>query len=293
VFARVLFSWKSPVILFITVANMKTTETHHDYRQTLKKVFGSRREKNPSYSLRSFARDLSVSPSMLSDVLNHKKSLTRKSAAKINTALKLSKTDSELFLLSIDLEQPSALQPKEDTLVKIEKHSSMGRTVTVNADHFAYISDYRHLVVMALFGVKGFRYNLAWIAGKIGAFQFQVKDIFKRLQKLGVIRFNSKNEPELQKDFVLTQDNIPSEAIRSYHRSTLHQALDAIEGVPVAERDYTSYLFAIDQDDFPKMQKEIRDFQKQLYARYAQKPSANRVYAVQTQIIPFTSRCDL
>jgi hypothetical protein len=46
---------------------------HRDYRAFLKSELEERMEKNSSYSLRAFARDLTVSPQMLSLVLNGKK----------------------------------------------------------------------------------------------------------------------------------------------------------------------------------------------------------------------------
>lgn len=263
-----------------------------DYRETLKKVFLSRREKNPAYSLRSYARDLSVSPSMLSEVLSHKKKLTRKSATKIKDVLRLSKTDAELFLLSVDLEQSSPFQTSETVQTEITQRTSTGRTLNLSDDRFTYISDYRHLVMIALFGVKSFKYNLTWIANSLGVFQFQATKIFKRLQKLGVVQMNAKNEPELKKDFILSPDGIPSEAVRSFHRSTLQQAITAIEGVPFQDRSYYSTFFAIDQNDLPAIQDEVREFHRHLYSKYAQKETADRVYGVQNQLIPYSSRSD-
>jgi transcriptional regulator with XRE-family HTH domain len=48
-----------------------------------------RKERNPSYSLRSFARDLRLSPSCVSEILNNKRSPSPKNVRKIAEKLAL------------------------------------------------------------------------------------------------------------------------------------------------------------------------------------------------------------
>jgi uncharacterized protein (TIGR02147 family) len=261
-----------------------------DYRQTIKTVYAQRREKNPSYSLRSFARDLSVSTSMLSEVLNYKKNLTRKTAVKINESLKLSKNEAKLFLLSVDLDSPGIDQSREVIQKEIDDFSKYGDPVSLNDDDFSYISDYRHLVFLALMGIQGFRSNLSWIAGKLGIFQHQVNTLVSRLRKLKIISLNDKNEFQYENNFVFSTDGKSSLAIRTFHKSTLQHTIQMIDMAPVHERDLCTSIFAIDQNDFTEMQSEIRDFQKKMYLKYSGKKTADRVYSIQNQLIPYTSR---
>lgn len=55
----------------------------------IRRVFEHRREKNGSYSLRAFARDIDLSPSFLSLFLNGKKNLSLNSAYRIGRRLGL------------------------------------------------------------------------------------------------------------------------------------------------------------------------------------------------------------
>ena len=54
-----------------------------DYKSILKDNFASRMTNNKNYSLRSYARDLSISPGFLSEILRGKKELRTTSAEKI------------------------------------------------------------------------------------------------------------------------------------------------------------------------------------------------------------------
>ena len=50
-----------------------------DYRDILSDQFNVRRKVNARYSLRAFARDMSISPSRLSEVISGKGDLSRES----------------------------------------------------------------------------------------------------------------------------------------------------------------------------------------------------------------------
>lgn len=58
-------------------------------RTALKEVLAQRKEKNPAYSLRAFARQLSVSPSFLCEVQSGRKGLSRQRAELLRQKLGL------------------------------------------------------------------------------------------------------------------------------------------------------------------------------------------------------------
>lgn len=58
-------------------------------RTALKEVLAQRKEKNPSYSLRAFARHLSMSPSFLCEVASGRKGLSRERAEQLRVKLGL------------------------------------------------------------------------------------------------------------------------------------------------------------------------------------------------------------
>lgn len=57
----------------------------------LRQEFDSRKENNPRYSLRAFARDLGVSSGRLSEILNFRRRVTPLQAAKFAERLKLTR----------------------------------------------------------------------------------------------------------------------------------------------------------------------------------------------------------
>ena len=261
-----------------------------DYRQVLKSAYSRRREKNASYSLRSYARDLGVSSSMLSEVLSGKKKLSRKTALKINKSLKLSSHDSKLFLLSVDLETPGFSQTRESVESKISEQSSFGKSISLNEERFAFISDFRHLVLLSMIGLPSFKNNLSWIAGKLGVFQHQVTALLNGLKKLKIVESIAGGKIQINHQYIFSSDGSSGKAIREFHRATLQHTAQALDQVPIEERDFYTSIFAIDEADFSEIQKEVREFQQRIYLKFSKKPTANRVYAIQNQIIPYSKR---
>jgi cyanate lyase len=75
------------------------------YRQILKESFALKKEKNPRYSLRGFARFLGVDPTFLSKLMSGKLLLSLDQAEKMTKKLKLKSDDRATFLLSAADEQ--------------------------------------------------------------------------------------------------------------------------------------------------------------------------------------------
>ena len=71
--------------------------TQIDYLEIIKDEFGSRIESNPSYSMRAFARDLEISPSRLSEILNGRGGMSSVMAQKIASKLGLQRSEIDYF----------------------------------------------------------------------------------------------------------------------------------------------------------------------------------------------------
>src|ERR1700733_11819237 len=72
---------------------MHTLGEESGYRKRLVAELISRQRRNPAYSLRSFARDLGISPAALSQVLNSKRNFSRTNLTKVIEKLGLSPSE--------------------------------------------------------------------------------------------------------------------------------------------------------------------------------------------------------
>lgn len=97
---------------------MTDTKTAAEY---LMMIFNERKDKNPRYSLRAFARSLGVSSGQLSEILSGKRPLSHKLARRIAIALALTEEESQklIFLVSqqsqfLEMAGPNARQLSDE-----------------------------------------------------------------------------------------------------------------------------------------------------------------------------------
>lgn len=114
----------------------------------LEQVLQEKIRKNPSYSLRAFSKMVSVSPSYLSRILSHQRSLNFKTALKICEALAYGPVQKEQIITLVKKE--SAKPIHKDECKQEESHMSL------TVDAFAAVSDWYHYGITQLFFTENF-----------------------------------------------------------------------------------------------------------------------------------------
>src|SRR5262249_27217844 len=84
-----------------------------------------------------------------------------------------------------------------------------------------------------------------------------------------------------------TPTDVVSSALKRAHRHDLRRSIDALDDVPIDERDITSMTMAIDLRRLPEAKKKIRAFRKEL-AALLEGGEASEVYNLNIQLIPIS-----
>lgn len=94
------------------------------YQVWIKAELDQRKEKNPNYSLRSFARSLAMSPSLLSRVCNGSVKLSTKAASIIIARTDMHELDQEKFINSLveDIREDIDHQVSEERIRANQKY---------------------------------------------------------------------------------------------------------------------------------------------------------------------------
>src|SRR5688572_27201459 len=94
---------------------------HVNYRSFLKSVLADRISRNPKYSLRALARQLEVSPTLLSKVNRGEKNLSVQNAQNVSYRLNLSERESEYFCCLVQYELTKSPGLKSKLLSKLNE----------------------------------------------------------------------------------------------------------------------------------------------------------------------------
>lgn len=245
----------------------------------LRQEYSARQSRNAQYSLRAFARDLKIAPGPLSEILQDKRSLTRRLAIQFANLLFLSAEERQRF---IELTSPERLSKRVAPKKKKLNYQSLSE------HNFHLISDWHHYALLSLMEIEGFKSDPKWMALRLGIPTSQVRTALIRLKRLGMARLE-KGKWNVTGEQFESSDNVPSAALRKFHSQTLTETINTIYKVPVGERDITSVTLAIDPKKLELARKKIRIFRKKL-SELLHDGTKTEVYRLNVQLVPITRK---
>ncbi len=235
----------------------------------LRREFENRRLRNPSYSLRAFARDLRISVTALSEVLAGKRDLSRKNLERLTEALHLSPAETE------EIQQKNVKRtPQELARLHLQE------------EEFKIIADWYHLAILNLAKLKENKAKPAWVAARLGLTLVEAKAAMDRLVKLGLLRFKEGKMLRTAAPISTSRD-IPSSAIKKYHRHHLLLAERSLMEDPIDVREFSSVVMTMNPDQLNEV-KEYLMKAKRRVSEMLQKGPQQEVYVLSFQLYPLT-----
>ena len=154
----------------ITGMTGQNGKTAADYLIT---IFNERKEKNPRYSLRAFARSLGVSSGQLSEILSGKRPLSHKLARRISIALTLTDDESQKLLQLVSQQSQfleaagsNSRQLSEEEIALMSIAQNLDSKMKLNLDfnntpesqHFAHMD--QEIILEVKKAIRNFRKKL-------------------------------------------------------------------------------------------------------------------------------------
>jgi len=233
----------------------------------------ARKEKNPLFSLRAFARQLKISPAQLSLLINGKKKLSPKLA--------------EQFIDRLGLNTSEALDlVDESSPLKQKLRSPRSELQILTEEEFSLISDWVHFAILELAGLKKNRATSRWIAEKLSIDSTRALDALHRLQRMGFVKVTEGRMEKTTKPVTTTTD-IPSAAIRNFHKQNLDLAREKIDSIPADLREFTSITTRVNLKNLKRVKRLINEFKHRMNEEL-EDDKATEVYTLAIQLFPLT-----
>jgi uncharacterized protein (TIGR02147 family) len=259
------------------------------YLKQLEHSFESRSKVNPRYSLRAYARDLGVSVSRLSGVLNGKFGLSSDAAREIARALGLEPRAALLFVDSVESRHARSKKARELALTRLQKKSDSFQSLSL--DQFQIISDWQHFAILELTHTGAFlESESVRVARRLGISVIEAKRSIERLLNFDLLSVDAGGVLKSTGSFFANKDGVPSDAIRKHQKQLLDKAARAVDLQTTEERSIRSLTIAIDRADLPELQKLLDDFQTRMKKRANQAQTKNEVYAFTMQFFRLTEK---
>ena len=243
------------------------------FRKILLENFKVIREKNPAFSLRSYARKLGVSPASLSEIMSGKRNITEKTATKVFERLNISPAE-KLMLRKIS-EGKKSVGTKDPQFLLLEM------------DHYHLISEWFYFAILSLAETETFQDTPEWIAERLNIRISETRTALERLERIGLLKRNESGRLAATGASFKTSTDVASGAIRRSHFENLELAKGSLEKDDVSVRDFSSMTMAIDRDLLPEAKKMITEFRRKL-TKFLESQCKQEVYKINIQLFPLT-----
>lgn len=252
------------------VANLKLSadnffmETRSlDFKTYLQEELILRCNRNPAYSLRSFAKAIGVSPSFLSKILNGQRRITDEVFHKIATNLNLEPFELEAFKSDENASSTSDMKFRD-----------------LQLEYFKIISDWYHYALIELTNLDGFKSSPEWIASKLGITVNQAKAAIDRLLNLELLEMKDGKLRPTSGGNTTTKNDFTDLAFKKMQDDLLKKAISSLWNEDLNKRDHTSISMAINPDDIPEVKKRLTKMRREIckYLERPQKKKPTQVY---------------
>jgi len=246
----------------------------------LEREFAKRSRESAKYSLRSFAKDLCLSPSTLSRVLNGKRQIPRTKVNAVLNNLKLSPKEESVFLESFSLRPPTSSNLNSQ---EAANHSS---TLELSEMHYQILAEWEHFAILSLLKIQKYQSSISEIGKKLGISIPQVSAALTRLKAASLVTF-LKNKWSRTPLKLKSSEDVLSRALQKAHREELSIAQTKLQEIEVSMRDFSSITMAIDTSRLDDAKKLIRKFRQEMSA-LLESDDATEVYQLGIQLYPLT-----
>lgn len=242
----------------------------NEFVKLLKAELRNRAKKNPSYSLRSFAKYLGISSSYLSKILNETRPLTNRMQLRFSETLGLSPKIMESLIADNALNKQSLFN-------------------FISEGEFEVISEWYHFAILELVEIRKFKEDPAWIGKRLGIDQHLAAEALDRLMRLHFLKRNSRDRITLSRANNTTLGaKLSCSAHQLQQTQFLHKAIDAMKLTPIEKRSQTSLTIAIPQNKLPLATEMINNFRREFNRVMSDSVSKDEVYQLVLSFFPLT-----
>jgi len=238
-----------------------------DYREILSDCFQQRRKANPRYSLRAFARDISLSPSRLCEVIGGKGELSREKGSVIAKQLRLSPLKAADFLDMIDAVTAPLSSDRKAAIGRLQKRKPNSNRKLFDAENFKIIGNPMYVLIWTYMMLPVFDGTAESIAKHLKLNVLEVFEALRRLESAELVARQGGSWRVIASQFT-SGDDKPSESIREYHRRMAELGRKSIDSQSMSTRHLDSAVIPFDSARLGEVQQRIAEFTQSLIDDY-------------------------
>ncbi len=261
---------------------------HSSVSSFLKGELDSRSDKVPGFSLRSFAKELGLSPAYLSQLIGKKKHLSAERRLEVARRLGLDARGIRYFYTLTLLEQANSPEIRTTLQKQLHDLQHSYEDLSIDAEHFRAIADWYHVAILEMTYLDDFDGTPAALAERLGIDELTAVDALVRLEKLNLIERDAEGrcvKSNANHLFRATQRNT---AFATFLRQMMDLAWQAMDHQPLADRLVMSQTFCINEDQLEEAKEVTRQYMQRMAGLFDTAKRKTRTYQLNVQFFNLT-----
>lgn len=239
-----------------------------------------RKLRNPSYSTRSYARDLGLDSSSLSSILKANRKIPHSKIELIANVVCTTESEKKQFI--------DSAKHAHTSLHKIKKHHSKLNRILVTEEEFAKVSDINTYTFLSLLELEDFQNDVEWMAKKLALSQNLIQKKITTLTEMGMIQ-EVDGTLERTKKRTTTSDEIASKYIKKHHMDSLVLAKKKCEQLGPHERYFSTITIPADPAQLDKLKTLFMEFEDKI-TEFLTTQQKKEVFKLSIQFYPATEK---
>lgn len=263
--------------------------TYLDYRAYLKDVFRMRKESEPGFSVRSFARKAGMPPTsatLVSKVILGKRGLNPGLLFKFAKALDLKGDVLRYFEIMVQFNQAKETDVKNHFFAELSKFRTH-QAKHLATDQFSIYDKWYYQVLRAYFGIHRDQNNPVTIGREIfpPLSPSDVEQAIRTLLDAKLIRRKANGYTVTEPHIVLPLGT-GTKPSKAHIRQMTQLSLELLDEVPADSREYNSLTMYLSKGCFENIRDRIRSFREELKVLLDNDNGEDRIYTLSMQLFP-------
>ena len=260
-----------------------------DYRAYLTDYCAWRREADPEFSQRVFAKEAglpSSSSSLLPAVLKGRRNLSQTLRVKFARALKLPERDGNYFDVLVQFNQAKGMTEKNFFFAQLSKFRASQAHV-LHEGQFEFFSKWHYSAVRNYFSMETRERNPAVIAARLfpEVTAEQVEDAIGLLLQLELIK-KTANGYAVTEKHISTPKDVQARAARDHMLELMRMSQETLALTPPDLRQYNALMFTVSAQGFTTVKERVRSFLEELREILDRDQGEDRIYSLTLQLFP-------
>jgi uncharacterized protein (TIGR02147 family) len=262
---------------------------YKDYREFLRQYVFRRKSESPHWTIAAWAKQLGLqATTSMTKILNGQREPGEKICQKLINYFSFSPQEALYFQYLVHLSKCTDLHMREVFLEKLIRLTPVKGKLHLEEARFQIVAEWTHYTIRQMAQVMPLPNDPEWIANQMifTTTASQVQKAIDNLLQLDLIKLID-GKLRRAEGWISTTEDVPSQALRSHASQMMENAKQALEQVPVQQREICSMTMAVPMNKMEKAKDMIRQFVSD-FGKMMDVESTDQVYQLNVQFFPLT-----